>query len=247
MLADGRLRGIGTIGDTAVSGTIAPGNSIGTLNVAGNILFNPNSIYEVEANAAGQADKIVATGTATINGGTVKVLAGAGNYAPATTYTILTANGGRTGTFGGVTSNLAFLDPTLSYDPNNVYLKLTRNSIGFANVGITPNQIATGNGAESLALGNQVYNAVLNLSGAMAQYAFDQLSGEIQCLGAHRVDRGQSLRAQRRHRPVARRLQRCRRFNRRGNGLLPWRTAGGRRRHRTPGVLGAGLRLLGPH
>ena len=179
VLADGRLRGIGTIGDTAVSGTIAPGNSIGTLNVAGNILFNPNSIYEVEANAAGQADKIVATGTATINGGTVKVLAGAGNYAPATTYTILTANGGRTGTFGGVTSNLAFLDPTLSYDPNNVYLKLTRNSIGFANVGITPNQIATGNGAESLALGNQVYNAVLNLSGAMAQYAFDQLSGEI--------------------------------------------------------------------
>ena len=80
-----------------VPGTIAPGNSIGTLNVAGNILFNPNSIYEVEANAAGQADKIVATGTATINGGTVKLDLGRGRQllASATTGTILTANGGR--------------------------------------------------------------------------------------------------------------------------------------------------------
>ncbi|MBO9579692.1 MAG: autotransporter-associated beta strand repeat-containing protein [Sphingobium sp.] len=177
--AAGRLQGTGTVGNTVVSGTIAPGNSIGTINV-GNITFNAGSIYEVEVNAAGQSDKIAASGTATINGGSVKVLAGAGNYAPATQYTILTANGGRTGTFtDGVTSNLAFLDPSLSYDANNVYLTMTRNDIDFAAVGLTPNQIATGGGAESLGFGNPVYNAVLNLSAAQAQYAFDQLSGEI--------------------------------------------------------------------
>ncbi|MGO4686133.1 autotransporter domain-containing protein [Hyphomicrobium sp. 2TAF46] len=176
----GRLQGTGTVGDTVVSGTLAPGNSIGTLNVAGNITFNVGSIYEVEVNAAGQSDKIVAIGAATINGGSVNVLAGMGNYAPATTYTILTANGGRTGTFTeGVNSNLAFLDPSLSYDTGNVYLTMTRNAVGFSNVGITPNQIASGGGVESLGSGNSVYDGVLNLSAPQAQYAFDQLSGEI--------------------------------------------------------------------
>ncbi|WP_377841475.1 autotransporter domain-containing protein [Bosea sp. UC22_33] len=178
--ADGRLQGSGTVGDTTVAGTVAPGNSIGTLNVAGNIAFNPGSTYEVEIDAAGASDRIVATGTATINGGSVKVLAGAGNYAPQTQYTILTAAGGRAGTFtGGVSSNLAFLDPALGYDANNVYLTMTRNTLAFSNVGITPNQVAAGGGVESLGQGSPVYNAVLNLSAEQARGAFDQLSGEI--------------------------------------------------------------------
>ena len=179
-LTGGRLEGTGTVGNTIVHGTIAPGNSIGTLNVAGDITFAVGSIYEVEANAAGQADRINATGTATLNGGTVQVLAGAGNYSPMTNYTILTANGGVTGSFtGGVTSNLAFLDPSLSYDADNVYLRLTRNDISFDGIGVTPNQIAAGAGTESLGIGNSIFDAVLNLSAAQAQDAFDQLSGEI--------------------------------------------------------------------
>ena len=178
VLSGGRLQGTGTVGNTIVSGVIAPGNSIGTLNV-GNITFNAGSIYEVEVNAAGQTDLIKASGTATITGGSVQVLAGSGNYAPQTQYTILTATGGRTGNFAGVTSNLAFLDPSLSYDANNVYLTMTRNDISFQNVGVTPNQIATGGGVESLGFGNPVYDAVLNLSAPQAQGAFDMLSGEI--------------------------------------------------------------------
>lgn len=180
VLGSGRLQGSGTVGNLAVAGTVAPGNSIGTLNVAGNIGFSAGSIYEVEANAAGQADKILATGAATINGGSVKVLAGAGNYAAATTYTILTAAGGVTGSFtSGVTSNLAFLDPTLSYGPTSVFLTLTRNDTGFGQVGMTRNQISTGSGVESLGAGAAVYDAVLNLSDAQARAAFDQLAGEV--------------------------------------------------------------------
>lgn len=177
----GILGGSGTIGGLVVNagGTVAPGNSIGTLNVAGNVNFGAGSTYQVETNAAGQSDKLVAGGTATINGGTVQVLAGFGNYAPATTYTILTAAGGRSGAFDTVTSNLVFLDPSLSYDPTNVYLTLTRNNTSFAAAGITPNQIATGGGVDSLAFGNPVYNAVLNLTRVQARSAFDQLSGEI--------------------------------------------------------------------
>ena len=176
--AAGRLQGNGTVGDTVVAGTVAPGNSIGTLNVA-SVTFNPGSTYEVEVNAAGQSDKIVAAGAATINGGTVRVLAGAGNYAPATTYTILTANGGRTGTFDGVISNFAFLTPTLSYDANDVTLTLTRNTTAFAAIGATRNQAAVGGGVGSLGAGNVLANAVVGLSADQARAAFDLLSGEI--------------------------------------------------------------------
>lgn len=185
VLSSGRLQGNGTVGNLTVDGVVAPGNSIGTLSVAGDITFNAGSVYEVEVNAAGQADRINATGVATINGGSVQVLAGAGSYSSITSYTILSATGGVSGTFtGGVTSNLAFLDPSLSYDANNVYLRMTRNNMSFDAIGLTRNQIATGEGTESLALGNPVYDAVLALSADQARYAFDQLSGEIHASAA---------------------------------------------------------------
>ena len=178
VLAGGQLQGVGTVGNVAVAGTLAPGNSIGTLNV-GNVTFQAGSIYQVEVNADGQSDKIVAAGTATINGGSVQVLAGQGSYQANTTYTILTAAGGRTGTFAGVTSNLAFLAPSLSYDPDNVYLTLTRNTVSFPSIGGTFNQRQAGAGAESLGPGNPIWNAVVQMDASTAQAAFNQLSGEV--------------------------------------------------------------------
>jgi len=140
--AGGTLMGNGFIGGLVVrpGATVAPGNSIGTLTVNGNVTFLPGSFYQVEANAAGQSDKILASGAAALSGGTVQVLAENQAYARQTRYTILTANGGVTGTFAGVTSNLAFLTPTLSYDPDDVFLTLNRNDITFASVAQTPNQ-----------------------------------------------------------------------------------------------------------
>ncbi len=176
-----RLGGTGTVGGiiALAGGTVAPGNSIGTLNVAGDVTFAAGSFYEVETNPAGQADKIAATGTATLQGGTVHVLAGSGNYAPSTTYTILTANGGRSGQFAGVDSNFAFLTPTLSYNATDVMLTLTRNGASFAGIGATPNQQAAGAGVESLEWGNPIWNAAVQLDADTARAAFDALSGEI--------------------------------------------------------------------
>ncbi|MGO4741648.1 autotransporter-associated beta strand repeat-containing protein, partial [Bosea sp. 2KB_26] len=91
-LAGGALGGSGTVGSVVVghAGTVAPGNSIGTLNVAGNISFASGSTYQLEVNAAGQSDRIAATGTATLSGGTVQLLAEQGGYGASTRYTILT-------------------------------------------------------------------------------------------------------------------------------------------------------------
>ena len=91
-------------GTVNTQGIIAPGNSIGTITVSGSFVQAAGSTYQVEVNAAGQGDRINVTGapgTAIINGGTVQVVARPGSYANSTTYTILNATGGRTGTYYG--------------------------------------------------------------------------------------------------------------------------------------------------
>jgi outer membrane autotransporter protein len=182
-LTGGLFTGTGSVGGLNVAGsaTVAPGvgGGIGTINVAGTITFGSGAIYRVAVDAAGQASRIMGTGQAIINGGTVGVLAGAGNYRPQTEYTILSAAAGVTGTFTNLTSNLAFLDPSLRYDATNVYLRLRRNDISFAGIGQTPNQIAVAGPTEKLGWDNQVFDAVVNLSAGQARDAFDQLSGDI--------------------------------------------------------------------
>jgi len=177
----GTLTGTGTIGGLSVGsgGIVAPGNSIGTLRVAGDVSFDEGSIYRVKANAAGQSDKIIATGATSIDGGTVQVLAQNGTYARQTKYTILTASGGVDGEFDNVTSNLAFLTPLLSYDPNNVVLTLIRNDITFASVAQTPNQRTVAAALDQSPPLKPLVGAVANLTVAGARQAFDALSGEV--------------------------------------------------------------------
>jgi fibronectin-binding autotransporter adhesin len=177
----GKLGGNGTVAgvNAGTGGIVGPGNSIGTLNVAGNVAFGPGSTYQVEANAAGQADKIVATGTATLTGGTVAVLAQPGTYARVTGYTILTANGGVSGTFSNVTSNLAFLSPLLSYSSNSVQLTLARNDIAFSAFAGNANQVRTANAVQALGLGNGLYNLVLGQTDAGTGTALASLATEI--------------------------------------------------------------------
>jgi fibronectin-binding autotransporter adhesin len=178
VLAGGRLQGSGTAGSGSIAGTIAPGNSIGTLTFTGNLAFAAGSVFEVEANAAGQSDKIVVNGSASIaSGTTVSVLAADGNYAANTSYTILTAAGGLSGTFTNVTSNLAFLTPTLAYSTNAVTLNLKRNTVDFIAVAQTGNQRVVAPAVQALGAGNGVYEAVAVLTAPEARAAFDQLAG----------------------------------------------------------------------
>lgn len=176
----GRLGGSGTItGQTNVSGTVAPGSSIGTLSIIGNYTQAAGSTYEVEGNAAGQSDRLSVTGAATLNGGKV-VFTPFPDYAVGTPYTVLTAAGGVTGAFDEATfGSSLFLGVTLAYDPNNVFLTIAQTA-SFASAGATPNQIAAASGADSLGPGNAIWDAIVALgSQAQAQAAFDSLSGEV--------------------------------------------------------------------
>ena len=180
----GTLGGNGTFGGlTAGSGAVlAPGNSIGTFTVNGNFAQS-GGVYQVEVNPQGQADRIVATGTATISGGTVQVLAQSGTYARNTTYTILSASGGVSGAYAGVTSNFAFLIPSLSYDASNVFLTLLQSQSAFAAAAQTANEYAVGttlDAANAAAAGdfNTVLNALSVLNTQQGPWALNQISGQ---------------------------------------------------------------------
>ena len=178
---NGTLSGAGSFGGlVANGGVLAPGNSIGTFAVNGNFIQN-GGVYQVEVNSAGQSDRINVAGTATINGGTVQVLAQNGTYARNTTYTILNATGGLSGAYSSVTSNFAFLAPSLAYDANNVFLTLRQSA--FAAGAQTANQYAVGtvlDQANASATGdfNSVLDAISLLNTQQGPAALNAISGQ---------------------------------------------------------------------
>lgn len=200
-VAGGSLGGTGTIGGLSVQsgGTAAPGNSIGTLSVNGNVSFASGSLYALEIDKAGRSDRIAATGAATLSGGTVQILPDQGTgYVENSPYLILTARKGVTGKFAGTSGgSFAFVTPTLDYTGDRVTLTLVRKTeptdpdnptdpvdpadpapIRFHSVAETINQYRTADAVEVLGAGNSLYSTVLGASAAGARQAFDALSGE---------------------------------------------------------------------
>ncbi|HUE91908.1 autotransporter outer membrane beta-barrel domain-containing protein [Pseudomonas sp.] len=173
------LGGGGSVGDVTVDagGILAPGNSIGTLFVIGDLSFDSASIYQVEVDAAGNTDNIIVSGQASL-AGTVEVLASSGEYGLGTTYSILSSGSPLISQFDAVTSNLAFLDPSLSYSSNEVFLTLLRNDITFADLALTPNQRAFASSTSSLPLNDEVFRTLINLSTSQVPAAYESLSGD---------------------------------------------------------------------
>ncbi|MBV1813986.1 autotransporter domain-containing protein [Pseudomonas viridiflava] len=174
------LGGNGSVGgiNAASGGVVAPGNSVGQLNVNGNVNFAQGSVYQVESDAAGNADRIVATGRATLNNATVSLVEG-GNWVAASRYSILSAAGGISGTFNNVQSNFAFLTPTLNYTATDVGLTLDRNAQSFASLANSRNARAVAQGLDSAGAGNALWRSVVQADAATAQATFNALSNEL--------------------------------------------------------------------
>jgi fibronectin-binding autotransporter adhesin len=199
VLGGGRLQGNGTIGGLSLAsgGVVAPGNSIGTLNIAGDVAFVAGSTYDVEIAGNGTSDRIAATGKATLGGATVAVTAldAQTSYQEGQTYTILTAAGGITGSFDpSVLARSAFLDASLIQTANAVDLKIgikgtTPEEPGkpggnpvFGKVANTYNQTQTATALDTLQQSGAplaLYNKLLVQSADEARAAFDSLSGEV--------------------------------------------------------------------
>jgi autotransporter-associated beta strand protein len=175
----GALGGFGHVGGLDLFGTLTPGNSIGTLTVNGNAVFEKGSSYRIEAAPNGDSDRLAVNGKLSILGGSALALGSEGDWSPRTQYTILTAKGGIDGKFDSVSSNLAFLTPDLSYSAGAIGMTLERNNVSFASVAQTANQRAAGGAADVLGFGNTIYDSLVKLDASAARGAFDQLSGEV--------------------------------------------------------------------
>ena len=194
----GMLMGFGMVGGDAMiisGGMYAPGNSIGTQTIAGNLMFAAGAIYEVQVNAAGQGDKVIVNGTVNLTGATLRVLAANGNYEPKTDYTIIQKNsaGSVTGKFASITSNYAFLTPRVAYDGgdgNDVVLTLLRTVVpsksgsgsgylSFCSVAQTDNQCNVATALDRFPTDDPLFLAVLTQTVDGARQAFNALSGEI--------------------------------------------------------------------
>lgn len=184
-LTAARLGGSGVVTDalTITSGSTLMATEVGKgLTINSDLTFASGSFYSVAVNAAG------ATGLTTVNGnvtlaGTVNVTAANGSYAQNTTYKILSYTGTRTGTFDSVTSDLAFLTPTLSYAANLVDLTMTRNDTSFVSVAQTGNQRSVARALDALGSGT-IHAAVTGLSATQARSAFNALSGAQHAAGS---------------------------------------------------------------
>jgi uncharacterized protein with beta-barrel porin domain len=176
--AGGILGGTGTVGATTINGgTLAPGNSIGTITLA-SLTMSAGSTYAVEVSPAA-ADRTNVTGAAAL-GGTVQALFQAGSYTPRS-YTILSATGGRSGTFGAAISSTPFLTTSLSYTPTDVLLNVSLNATPSV-PGLSINQqnvlTALGQGFAANGISGDFGN-LIGLSSALLPAALTSLSGEI--------------------------------------------------------------------
>jgi len=135
--SSGMLSGNATVGGTIYnSGTIAPGNSVGTIQ-SGPVIFYSGSIFQVEIspNAASLLD---VTGSAAL-AGSVNVVMDSGVYSKSGSYLILSTTSGLSGTFSPTVTANALIGGTPGYifslNPvgNNLFL-LYQSSVPTANL-----------------------------------------------------------------------------------------------------------------
>ena len=174
----GQLTGTGNIGGNVV---IENGATIGGQQIrTGNLTIDSGGTYHFTGYSDGSGDIIEVNGTATLNNGSLlMVAAGQGTWKANASYTILTATGGISGTFTTVSWNPAFLNYNVDYDDVRIVLTPFRNELSFNHVADTRNQKNIASGLESLGTGNELYDLIAGMSAEEARKAYDSFSGEI--------------------------------------------------------------------
>ncbi len=135
---DGTLSGTGTVGAITCAGTLAPGNSIGTL-FSDSVTFTNSSLYVVEFDQTA-ATSLNVNGTADLNG-MIEITQDAGSYPLHNQYTIIQTTGGLSGAFTSIVTHtpigfqisLEQTDTDLLLLYNNNLPSLSGNALRVAN------------------------------------------------------------------------------------------------------------------
>lgn len=178
--AEGTLGGSGTLGDTWVDGTIAPGNSIGTLSIDGNYVQTDNATFAAELSPPDLADLLQVSGNANLLGGTLLAIRSPGTYLLGQQYRIISAQGGVDGEFDSIDSTMIspFLSLSLQYSANAVDIAVSRGQ-SLASASRTLNQLSTAAALDLLGDDQGLLMPLTQLNESQARNAFELLSGEI--------------------------------------------------------------------
>ena len=84
------LYGAGTLKDLTLNGSLTPGNSIGTINIAGDYTQSSSGSLNIEIDPSGICDLVIVSGAANLDG-TLNIIQLPGFYPAGTSYTFLTA------------------------------------------------------------------------------------------------------------------------------------------------------------
>ena len=172
----GVYAGGGSVGSLLVNGTLRTNTQLGTATIARDLTLGSGATLAYGVNPDGSSAPVIVGGTANLGGATLAINPASGTYPWQSHYTVLQATR-INGTFGQVTSDYAFLTPTLSYTPTQVDLAYNRNDVAFNQLAVTGNGSNAANSLASIGPNNVLYNAVLNTSNASAGAAIEQLAG----------------------------------------------------------------------
>nr|WP_256441437.1 autotransporter domain-containing protein [Ancylobacter radicis] len=173
--------------DVGNGAIVAPGNSIGTLTIIGDVTMRANSTLSVELGAPGVSDRLVVFGDInfediSLNFSRIDTATlGIGNY------TIVSATGTVTGGFGSITgpsfgsisAEFPFLLASLSVSGSSIAIDLIRSSVSYTSAALTPNEMAVATAADALSAESPVNVALSGLDLTTAPAALDSLAGEI--------------------------------------------------------------------
>jgi subtilase-type serine protease len=174
--AGGVYAGGGSVGSLTVNGTLRTDTSLGRATIVRDLTMGSTATLAYGVNADGSSVPVQVGGIANLNGATLAVNPGSGTYPWQSHYTVLQA-AQVNGTFGKVSSDYAFLTPTLAYTPTQVDLTYTRNDVAFNEFAATGNASNAANSLASIGKNNALYNALLNTSQSSAGAAIEQLAG----------------------------------------------------------------------
>ena len=169
----GSLRNLGRIqGDVQV----ASGAGFGGGRVEGDLSLASGAQLLLDVAADGSHTPTSVGGSANIAGAALQIVAGSGDYPRQSQYSVLQADGGISGRFATVSSNLAFLTPELSYDADNVELQLLRNDLAFADLASSGNGRNVADAIQGSGDG-LLYQTLLGSDESNARSGLEQLAG----------------------------------------------------------------------
>ncbi|WP_434594189.1 autotransporter domain-containing protein [Pseudomonas sp. R4-83] len=174
--AGGAYAGGGSVGSLNVNGTLRTDTRLGRATIVHDLTMGKAATLAYGVNADGSSAPVVVGGVANLNGATLAVNPGSGTYPWQSHYTVLQA-AQVNGTFGEVSSDYAFLTPTLAYTATQVDLTYTRNDIAFNEFATTANGNNAANSLASIGKNSALYNALLNTTQNSAGTAIEQLAG----------------------------------------------------------------------